>query len=295
MADHTTPQDPKTIGDQPPFPEQTQDYPGSEAAMQPQPDFGEDTYKGSDKLAGRVALITGADSGIGRAVALAFAREGADVAIAYLSEEEDAKETERVVTEAGRRALLLPGDIRDERHCEQIVERTVAELGGLDILVNNAAFQSTHESIQEITTELWHRALQTNLDAMFFLSRAALRHMREGGSIINTTSIQAFQPSPSLLHYATTKGGIVTFTKALAQEAIEQGVRVNGVAPGPVWTPLIVSTMPAEQYTTFGKDTVFKRPAQPAELAPAYVFLASNDASYITGEVIGVTGGSPIE
>ena len=294
MADHTNPQDPKTIGEQPPFPEQTQAYPGIEAEMQPQPDFGEATYKGCGKLTGRVALITGADSGIGRAVALAFAREGADVAIAYLSEEEDARETERVVTEAGRRALLLPGDIRDERFCEQIVERTVAGLGGIDILVNNAAFQSTHERIQEITTELWHRALQTNLDAMFFLSRAALRHMREGGSIINTTSIQAFQPSPSLLHYATTKGGIVTFTKALAQEAIGQGVRVNGVAPGPVWTPLIVSTMGPEQHTTFGKDTVFKRPAQPAELAPAYVFLAANDASYITGEVIGITGGSPI-
>ena len=295
MADHTAPQDPKSIGEQPPFPAQEQEYPGIEAEMQPQPDFGEATYTGCGKLTGRVALITGADSGIGRAVALAFAREGADVAISYLSEHEDAQETERVVTEAGRRALLLPGDIQDEQHCEQIVERTVSELGGLDILVNNAAFQSTHQSIQEITTELWHRAMRTNLDAMFFLSRAALRHLREGGSIINTTSIQAFQPSPSLLHYATTKGAIVTFTKALAQEVIQQGVRVNGVAPGPVWTPLITSTMGPEQHTKFGQDTVFQRPAQPAELAPPFVFLASNDASYITGEIIGVTGGSPIE
>jgi len=294
MADQNTPQDPKTIGEKPPFPAQEQPYPGSEAEMQPQPDYGEATYKGSGKLTGRVALITGADSGIGRAVALAFAREGADIVISYLNEHEDAKETERVVTEAGRRALVIAGDIQEEQHCEELVERTVQEFGGLDILVNNAAFQSTHQSIQEITTELWHRALRTNLDAMFFLSRAAMKHLRPGGSIINTTSIQAFQPSPSLLHYATTKGGIVTFTKALAQEVIKQGIRVNGVAPGPVWTPLITSTMGPEQHTKFGQDTVFERPAQPAELAPSFVFLASNDASYITGEVIGVTGGSPI-
>ena len=294
MADHSSPQDPTSIGAQPPFPAQEQPWPGIEAEMQPQPDFGEATYQGCGKLTGRVALITGADSGIGRAVALAFAREGADVAISYLDEHEDARETERVVTEAGRRALLLPGDIGDEAHCEQLVERTVSELGGLDILVNNAAFQSTHQAIGEITTELWHRALRTNLDAMFFLSRAALRHLRPGGSIINTTSIQAYQPSPSLLHYATTKGAIVTFTKALAQEAIGQGIRVNAVAPGPVWTPLITSTIPAAQHTRFGQDSPMQRPAQPAELAPSYVFLASNDASYISGEVIGVTGGSPL-
>jgi NAD(P)-dependent dehydrogenase (short-subunit alcohol dehydrogenase family) len=294
MSDQNSPQDPRTEGAKPPFPEQEQQFPGSEAAMEPQPDFGEASYTGCGKLTGRVALITGADSGIGRAVALAFAREGADVVISYLNEHEDAKETERVVKEAGRKALVIPGDIGEERHCKQLVERTVTELGGIDILVNNAAFQSTHESIQEITTELWHRALRTNLDAMFFLSRAALRHLRPGGSIINTTSIQAYQPSSSLLHYATTKGAIVTFTKALAEEAIRQGVRVNAVAPGPVWTPLITSTIPAEQHTKFGQDSPMQRPGQPAELAPSYVFLASQDASYISGQVIGVTGGSPL-
>ncbi|HVL23319.1 MAG TPA: SDR family oxidoreductase [Thermomicrobiales bacterium] len=294
MPNQTTPQDPKTLGDKPPFPEQEQPWPGSEAQMQPQPDYGEETYRGSGKLTGRVALVTGADSGIGRAVALAFAREGADVVISYLDEEEDAKETERVVTAAGRTAILAPGDIQDEQFCEDLVARTVRELGGIDILVNNAAYQSTNESIQELTTEEWHRALRTNLDAMFFLSRAALRHLRPGGSIINTTSIQAYQPSASLLHYATTKGGILTFTKALASEAISQGIRVNAVAPGPVWTPLIVSTIPAEQHAKFGQDSPMQRPAQPAELAPSYVFLASQDASYISGEVIGVTGGTPL-
>jgi NAD(P)-dependent dehydrogenase (short-subunit alcohol dehydrogenase family) len=294
MSDQNRPQDPRAEGAKPPFPEQEQQFPGSEAAMEPQPDFGEASYTGSGKLTGRVALITGADSGIGRAVALAFAREGADVVISYLNEHEDAKETQRVVEEAGRKALVIPGDIGEEQHCEQLVERTVTELGGIDILVNNAAFQSTHQSIQEITTELWHRALRTNLDAMFYLSRAALRHLRAGGSIINTTSIQAYQPSASLLHYATTKGAIVTFTKALAEEAIKQGIRVNAVAPGPIWTPLITSTIPAEQHTKFGQDSPMQRPGQPAELAPSYVFLASQDASYISGQVIGVTGGSPL-
>jgi NAD(P)-dependent dehydrogenase (short-subunit alcohol dehydrogenase family) len=294
MSEQNKPQDPRAEGAKPPFPEQEQQFPGSEAAMEPQPDFGETSYTGSGKLTGRVALITGADSGIGRAVALAFAREGADVVISYLNEHEDAKETERVVKDAGRKALVIPGDIGDEQHCEQLVERTVTELGGIDILVNNAAFQSTHQSIQEITTELWHRALRTNLDAMFYLSRAALRHLRAGGSIINTTSIQAYQPSASLLHYATTKGAIVTFTKALAEEAIKQGIRVNAVAPGPIWTPLITSTIPAEQHTKFGQDSPMQRPGQPAELAPSYVFLASQDASYISGQVIGVTGGSPL-
>jgi NAD(P)-dependent dehydrogenase (short-subunit alcohol dehydrogenase family) len=294
MSDQNTPQDPRTMGDKPPFPEQEQPYPGSEAAMEPQPDFGEASYTGCGKLTGRVALVTGADSGIGRAVALAFAREGADVVISYLNEDEDARETVRVVEASGRKAIAIPGDIGEEQHCEHLVERTVQELGGIDILVNNAAFQSSHESIQEITTELWHRALRTNLDAMFYLSRAALRHLRPGGSIINTTSIQAYQPSPSLLHYATTKGAIVTFTKALAEEAVNQGVRVNAVAPGPIWTPLITSTIPAAQHTTFGQDSPMQRPGQPAELAPSYVFLASQDASYISGQVIGVTGGSPL-
>ncbi len=262
--------------------------------MTPRPDFGEETYRGSGKLEGRVALITGADSGIGRAVARAYAREGADVLISYLDEEADAAETARVVTEAGRRAITVAGDIQDEAHCQALVDRAVSELGRLDILVNNAAFQNTVQSIQELESADWDRAFRTNIYAMFYLSKAALKVMPEGGAIINTTSIQAYQPSPSLLHYASTKGAIVTFTKALSQEAIEQGVRVNGVAPGPVWTPLIVSTIPGEQHSNFGGDGSMGRPAQPAELAPSYVFLASRDSSYINGEVIGVTGGPPI-
>jgi NAD(P)-dependent dehydrogenase (short-subunit alcohol dehydrogenase family) len=279
---------------QPPFEGQDQPYPGIEAEMTPSPDFGETSYKGSGKLTGRVALITGADSGIGRAVALAYAREGADVVISYLSEHEDARETARVVEESGRRAVLIDGDIRDRAHCQAIVDRTIEEFGQLDILVNNAAFQSTYESMVEIPEEDWHRAIETNLDAMFYLTQAALKHMGEGGAIINTTSIQSTHPSPSLIHYATTKGGIVTFTRALSQEVSEMGIRVNAVAPGPIWTPLIVSTMGEEAYKDFGKDTPMGRAGQPAELAPAYVFLASNDSSYITGETIAVTGGTPL-
>ncbi|HEV2527898.1 MAG TPA: SDR family oxidoreductase [Thermomicrobiales bacterium] len=293
MSDYTQ-QDPREIGDKPPFPEQDQQFPGSEAAMTPRPDFGESSYKGSGKLEGKVALITGADSGIGRAVALAYAREGADVLISYLNEDDDAAETARAVTDSGRRAVTVAGDIQDEAHCQSLVDRAVQEFGKLDILVNNAAFQNTVQNIQELTTENWDRAFRTNIYAMFFLSKAALRVMPAGGAIINTTSIQAYQPSPSLLHYASTKGAIVTFTKALSQETIEQGIRVNGVAPGPVWTPLITSTIPAEQHKEFGGDGAMGRPAQPAELAPSYVFLASQDSSYINGEVIGVTGGPPI-
>ena len=262
--------------------------------MQPQPDFGEQSYKGSGKLQDKVALITGADSGIGRAVALAFAREGADVLISYLHEDTDAAETARVVSEAGRQPLAIPGDIQDEDHCKRLVERAVSELGRLDILVNNAAWQSSVDGIEEITTEDWRRAFRTNVDAMFWLCKAALRYLPEGGAIINTTSIQAYQPSGSLLHYASTKGAIVTFTKGLSEVALKQGVRVNAVAPGPVWTPLITSTIPAEQHTKLGQDSPMGRPAQPAELAPAYVFLASQDSGFITGEVIGVTGGTPL-
>lgn len=294
MSDHNTMQDPREAGDLPPFPDQDQEFPGSEAQMEPKPDFGEETYRGCDKLSDRVALITGGDSGIGRAVALAFAREGADVVISYLNEDEDAQETVRVVEEAGRKAIAIPGDIGEESHCLHLIERTVSEFGKIDILVNNAAFQSTHERIFEITSEQWHRAIRTNLDAMFYLSKAALKHMGEGGTIINTTSIQAYQPSSSLLHYATTKGAIVTFTKALAEDAIQQGVRVNAVAPGPIWTPLITSTMGHDSYGEFGGQSPMQRPGQPAELAPSYVFLASNDSSYISGQVIGVTGGSPL-
>jgi NAD(P)-dependent dehydrogenase (short-subunit alcohol dehydrogenase family) len=293
MSQHTT-ADPRTRGDQPPFPAQTQPFPGSEARMEPRPDFGEESYRGSGKLQDKVALITGADSGIGRAVALAFAREGADVLISYLNEDDDARETVRVVTAAGRRAEAVPGDIQDEAHCLALVQFAVDTFGRLDILVNNAAFQNTVASIDELTSEDWDRAFRTNIHAMFFLSKAALKHLPEGGTIINTTSIQAYQPSASLLHYATTKGAIVTFTKGLSGEALKRGVRVNAVAPGPVWTPLITSTIPAEQHTQFGAGSPMGRPAQPAELAPAYVFLASNDSSFITGEIIGVTGGTPL-
>lgn len=288
------PADPRAGGGQPPFPAQSQPYPGREAKMEPKPDFGEESYRGCGKLEGKVALITGADSGIGRAVALAFAREGADVLISYLNEEEDAQETVRVVTASGRRAEAVAGDIQQEDHCRALVGRAIETFGRLDILVNNAAFQNTVESIQDLSSEDWDRAYRTNVSAMFYLSKAALKHLPEGGTIINTTSIQAYQPSASLLHYATTKGAIVTFTKALAEEALKQGVRVNAVAPGPVWTPLITSTIPAEQHTTFGEDNPMGRPAQPAELAPAYVFLASQDSRFIAGEIIGVTGGKPL-
>lgn len=279
---------------QPPFEGQDQPYPGIEAEMTPKPDFGEESYKGSGKLTDRVAIITGGDSGIGRAVALAFAREGADVVISYLSEHQDAEETARVVRDAGRRALVIGGDIREKAQCLKIVEQTIEAFGQIDILVNNAAFQTTVASFMDLSDEEWHRAMTTNLDAMFYLTQAALRHMKPGGAIINTTSIQATKPSASLIHYSTTKGGIVTFTRALAQEVIEQGIRVNAVAPGPIWTPLIVSTMGEDAYKDFGKDTPLGRAGQPAELAPAYVFLASNDSSYITGETIAVTGGTPM-
>ncbi len=293
MSEHPE-QDPREIGDKPPFPEQDQAIPGEESKMQPQPDFGADSYKGSGKLTGKVALITGGDSGIGRAVALAFAREGADVLISYLNEDDDAQETVRVVTGEGRKALAVPGDIQDEQHCVSLVERTVSELGKLDILVNNAAFQTSVDEFQDLSSEDWDRAFKTNIYAMFYLSKAALRHLPEGGTIINTTSIQSYQPSSSLIHYASTKGAITTFTKALSEIGLKQGVRVNAVAPGPVWTPLITSTMPAEQHTQFGAQSPMGRPAQPAELAPAYVFLASQDSSFIAGEIIGVTGGSPL-
>ncbi|HWQ12072.1 MAG TPA: glucose 1-dehydrogenase [Roseiflexaceae bacterium] len=287
-------QDPKKQEPQPPFPAQPQEPPGLEGQMQPRPDFGEESYKGTGRLAGRAAIITGGDSGIGRAVALAFAREGADVLISYLNEEPDAQETCRVVREAGRKAVALPGDISQEQHCRQIVERALQEFGKLDVLVNNAAFQRTHGDIQEITAEEWDHTFRTNIYAMFYLCKAALPKMGPGGAIINVASVQAYQPSPSLLAYASTKGAIVTFSKALAEEALEQGVRVNVVAPGPVWTPLITSTIPPEQHTQFGKQTPMGRPAQPAELAPLFVFLASPESSYIVGEVVGVTGGKPL-
>ena len=287
--------DPKEQGPKPPFSDQPQQQPpGSEAEMNPKPDYGEDSYRGSGRLAGKAAIITGGDSGIGRAVALAYAREGADVLISYLNEEEDAQETLRAVKAAGVRALAVPGDIGDEAHCRQLVERALGEFGHLDILVNNAAFQMTHESIEELSSEEFDRTFRTNVYAMFYLCKAALPRMESGGAIINTSSIQAYQPTAQLLAYASTKGAIVTFSKALASEAMKSGVRVNVVAPGPVWTPLIPSTMPQEKVESFGKDTPEGRPAQPAELAPIYVFLASQESSYIAGEVVGVTGGKPL-
>ena len=279
---------------EPPYAEPLQAYPGSESQMRLRPDYGEQSYRGSGRLTGKKALITGGDSGIGRAVALAFAREGADVLISYLSEEGNAQETARVVREAGRTCLTVAGDISAEDQCTSLVQRALTEFGGLDILVNNAAYQMSHEGIADISTEELEHTFRTNIFAMFWLCKAALPHMREGGAIINTTSIQAYQPTPALLAYASTKGAILTFTKGLAQEAIKRGIRVNAVAPGPIWTPLIVSTMPAEQVKHFGESTPRGRAGQPVEVAPIYVFLASPESNYITGEVIGVTGGKPL-
>jgi NAD(P)-dependent dehydrogenase (short-subunit alcohol dehydrogenase family) len=292
------PMDPRDQYPKPPYPKQQQVPPGSEADLRPKADHGEATYRGAGRLAERVALVTGGDSGIGKAVAIALAREGADVAISYLgaSEETDAADTAGWVEKAGRRALRLPGDIRDENHCQALVDETIAELGHLDILINNAAWQDCGDQIAMVTSEEWRRIFATNLEATFYLSRAALPRMREGGTIINTASIQAYSPSPELLPYAASKGAIVTFTKALAQDpgVLERGLRVNAVAPGPIWTPLIPSTMPAEKSAKFGENTPLGRAGQPAELAPIYVFLAAQESSYITGEVIGVTGGRPL-
>jgi NAD(P)-dependent dehydrogenase (short-subunit alcohol dehydrogenase family) len=271
-------------------------HPGTTGEMDVEPDHGEDSYRGSGRLRGKRAVITGGDSGIGRAVAIAFAREGADVLIAYLPEEEDdARETAQLIEKAGRKAVTAPGDIRDEAHCTSIVRKAVDDLGGIDILVNNAAYQMAQDNgIFDITTEQFDRVMKTNLYAMFWLSKAAVQHMRPGSTIINTASIQAYQSSPNLLDYATTKAGIVAFTKALAANLAEKGIRVNAVAPGPIWTPLIPATMPKEKVESFGVDTPMGRAGQPAELAPAYVFFASQESSYVTGEVLGVTGGQPL-
>ncbi|MDZ7917175.1 MAG: SDR family oxidoreductase [Rhodococcus sp. (in: high G+C Gram-positive bacteria)] len=271
-------------------------HPGFTADMISPPDHGENTYRGSGRLEGRRAIVTGADSGIGRAVAIAFAREGADVVLSYLDEEEqDARETARWVEEAGRKAVSVPGDLRSEEHCSALVETAVRELGGLDILVNNAAFQMVQMGgIADITTEQFDRVMKTNLYALFWLSKAAIAQMMPGSTIVNTSSIQGASPSPELLDYATTKAGIIDFTKGLAADVARKGIRVNAVAPGPIWTPLIPATMPKEKFETFGDDVPLGRAGQPAELAPAYVFLASGESSYTTGEVIGVTGGKPL-
>jgi NAD(P)-dependent dehydrogenase (short-subunit alcohol dehydrogenase family) len=271
-----------------------QQPPGDTTRMRRQPDHGEDSYRGSGRLTGKRALITGGDSGIGRAVAIAFAREGADVAISYLSEDEDARETAALVEKAGRRAVLIPGDLTSREHCREVVDRTVRELGGLDVLINNAAFQMTHETVEEITDEEWQHTFDTNITAMFRLVQAALPHLGAGASIINTSSVNYDQPKPTLLPYATTKGAIANFTAGLAQMLGDQGIRVNAVAPGPIWTPLIPSTMPPEQVAKFGQDTPLGRPGEPKEVAPVYVLLASDEASYISGAVVPVTGGKPI-
>jgi NAD(P)-dependent dehydrogenase (short-subunit alcohol dehydrogenase family) len=286
--------DPKTAGPTPPQPRQEQSPPGFTEGLSPKPDHGEHSYRGCDKLKGRTALITGADSGIGRAVAIAFAREGADVLISYLCEHEDAQETARWVEEAGRRAVLVAGDVKDPTHCRQLVDRAVREFGKLDILVNNAAYQMTHASLEEISAEEWDQTFRTNIYSMFYLSKAAVPHMKPGSAIVNTASINSKSPSPQLLAYATTKGAIANFTAGLAQLLAEKGIRVNCVAPGPIWTPLIPSTMAPDKVEHFGENTPLKRPGQPAELAPAYVLLASDDGSYMSGAMIPVTGGRPM-
>jgi NAD(P)-dependent dehydrogenase (short-subunit alcohol dehydrogenase family) len=260
--------------------------------MDPPVDHGEQSYKGNQRLTGKVAILSGSDSGIGRAVAIAFAREGADLVLSFLPEEEkDARETIGWVEKAGRRAIAAPGDIRDAGYAKRLVETADSELGGVDIVVNNAAYQRTYETITDVPAEEFATTFETNVFGTFYLSQAALPKIRKGGSIINTVSIQAFEPSAELVAYAPTKAALVSLTKVLAKSAGKQGIRVNGVAPGPVWTPLIPSTMPEEKVKTFGKNTVFERPAQPAELAPLYVFLASQDATYVTGEIYGATGG----
>jgi NAD(P)-dependent dehydrogenase (short-subunit alcohol dehydrogenase family) len=278
----------------PPQPRQQQPVPGLTEAMSPRPDHGETSYRGNGRLQGKVALITGGDSGIGRAVAIAFAREGADLVISYAEEHEDAQETERLITEAGRSALLIPGDISGEAHCRGLVDATMQRFGRIDVLVNNAAMQRTHDDIQDISAEEWDLTFRTNIHAQFYLAKAALAVMQAGASIINTTSINAKMPSPNLLAYATTKGAIANFTAGLAQMVGERGIRVNCVAPGPIWTPLIPSTMSEDSVESFGASTPIGRAGQPAELAGAYVLLASDEGSYISGAMIPVTGGKPM-
>ena len=279
---------------QPPFPDQPQEQPGTTGAMEPRPDHGEDSYKGSGRLRDKKAVITGGDSGIGRAVAIAFAREGADVFISYLSEHEDARDTARLVEEAGRKAVLFPGDIASAEHCRRLVAKAVEEFGRVDILVNNAAHQDTFKAIDEISDEEWDYTFATNIHAMFYTTKAAVPHMAEGSSIINTASIQADNPSQELLAYAATKGAIQNFTAGLAQMLAEKGIRANSVAPGPIWTPLIPATMPSEKVQQFGKQVPMQRPGQPKECAPVYVLLASEEASYISGATVAITGGKPI-
>lgn len=279
----------------PPLPDQQQnEVPGKTAPMSPQPDHGEDSYEGHGRLSGKTAVITGADSGIGRAVAIAFAREGADVLIAYFNEHDDARETARWVEKAGRKAVLVAGDLAQRETAREIVDRAVDAFGRIDVLVNNAAHQMNYEKVEDISDDEWDRTFDVNIGAMFRLVKAALPHMKSGSAIINTTSVNADKPRPTLLPYATTKGAIQNFTGGLAQLLAERGIRANCVAPGPIWTPLIPATLPPDNVKEFGTQTPMKRPGQPAELAPVYVMLASNEASYVSGATVAVTGGVPI-
>lgn len=275
-------------------PAQQQPEPGQQSEMQPQPQDDDPGYVGTGKLSGKVALISGGDSGIGRSVAVLFAKEGADVAIVYDESDDDAAQTKRMVEQEGRRCLTIKGDIGDSKLCTKAVEQTVSELGSLDVLVNNAAEQHTQESIENITDEQLERTFRTNIFAMFYLTRAALKHLKEGSAIINTTSVTAYKGSPQLLDYSSTKGAIVAFTRSLSQSLIEKGIRVNGVAPGPIWTPLIPSTMPPDKVASFGADTPMQRAGQPIEVAKCYVFLASNDSSYMAGQILHPNGGEVV-
>ncbi|MCK1360695.1 glucose 1-dehydrogenase [Bradyrhizobium sp. 199] len=273
---------------------QQQPVPGRTAEMQPKPDHGEESYKGSGKLSGRATVVTGGDSGIGRATAIAFAREGADVLISYLDEHDDAKETARWVEQAGRKAVLVPGDIQDPAHCRAIIQKTVEAFGRIDVLVNNAAFQMTRDSLEETPDDEWDRTFNTNINAIFHLCKAALPHMKAGSSIVNTSSVNSDKAPPKLIAYSATKAAIANFTASLGQLIAERGIRVNCVAPGPIWTPLIPATMPPQQVQSFGQEVPMKRPGQPAEVAPIFVFLASDQASYVTGARYAVTGGTPV-
>lgn len=284
-------ENPKTKYPQPPFDTKMQDEPGVSSEMSPKPDYGKDSYKAANKLTGKVAVITGGDSGIGRAVSYAFALEGAKVVISYLDEDEDAKEVAREIEEIDGEVLIIPGDIQEEAHCKKIIDETINKFGRLDILVNNAAFQMAHSSLQEVSAEEWDKTFRTNIYAPFYLCKAAEPHLKPGSSVINTTSVNAYQPSESLVPYAATKGAIKNFTSSMAQLWGEKGIRVNAVAPGPIWTPLIPATLPEEKVKNFGKKTPLGRPGQPVEMAPIYVLLASDEGSYISGATVEATGG----
>jgi len=277
----------------PPYPRQKQPMPGLTSRMDPRPDHGETSYKGSGRLQGMKAVITGGDSGIGRAVAIAYAREGADILIAYLSEKDDADEVKALIEGEGRKAVLVAGDLQNPDHCRSVIKRAVEELGGIDILVNNAAHQATFKDIGDLSDEEWEMTFKVNIHAMFYLTKAAVPHMKPGSAIVNTASVNSDMPNPILLAYATTKGAIQNFTGGLAQLLAEKGIRVNAVAPGPIWTPLIPSTMPEDAVKNFGKQVPMKRAGQPAELSSAYVMLADPLSSYTSGTTVAVTGGKP--